>query len=149
MLRAMQYRQSPLNNVKETTTSSVRSPCFWTRTAAPSLLVSRWLCPLSVLLSKGLPGGSNSKESACRVGDPGSVRRSGRSPGEGNNNPLQYSCLENPLDSGVWRPTVHGVAKCWTHLNNEHKTLKKPSILMGCRRISRACVPCWAHVLKR
>ena len=39
---------------------------------------------------------------------------SGRSPGEGNGNPLQYSCLENPMDRGVWQPTVHGVAKSWT-----------------------------------
>ena len=48
------------------------------------------------------PGGSDSKASAYNVGDPGSNRVSGRSPGEGNGNPLQYSCLENPMDGGAW-----------------------------------------------
>ena len=60
---------------------------------------------------KGFPGDSDSKESACNAGDPGSIPGSGRSPGEGNDNPLQYACLENPMDRGVWRATVHGVAK--------------------------------------
>ena len=46
--------------------------------------------------------------------DAGSILRSGRSPGEGNSNPLQYSCLENPLERGVWRAAVHRVAKSWT-----------------------------------
>ena len=59
----------------------------------------------------GLPGGSDGKESACNVGDPGSVPGSGRSPGEGNGNPLQYSCLENSLNRGTEQATVHGVAK--------------------------------------
>ena len=58
-----------------------------------------------------LPGGSDSKESACNVGDPSSITGSGRSPGEGNGNPPQYSCLGNPMDRGAWRATVHGVAK--------------------------------------
>ena len=49
----------------------------------------------------GLPGGSDGKESACNVGDMGSIPGSGRSPGEGNGNPLQYSCLENPMDKGT------------------------------------------------
>ena len=48
---------------------------------------------------------------ACNVGDLGSIPESGRSPEEGNGNPLQYSCLENPMDGGAWWPTVHGVAK--------------------------------------
>ena len=48
------------------------------------------------------PGGSDSKTSAYNAGDPGSTPRSGRSPGEGNDNPLQYSCLENPMDGGTW-----------------------------------------------
>ena len=47
------------------------------------------------------------------AGDVGSIPRLGRSPGEGNGNPLQYSCLENPMDRGAWRATVHGVAKSW------------------------------------
>ena len=50
----------------------------------------------------GFPGGSDSKESACNAGDKGSVPGLGRSPEEGNRNPLQYSCLENPMDGGVW-----------------------------------------------
>ena len=63
------------------------------------------------LHNKGLPGGSDSKESACKEGDLGSIPGSGRSPGEGNGNPFQYSCLENPMDRGAWRATVHRVAK--------------------------------------
>ena len=59
-------------------------------------------------------GGSDSKASACNVGDLGSIPGSGRSPGEGNGNPLQYSCLENPIDGGAWWATVHGVAKSRT-----------------------------------
>ena len=48
------------------------------------------------------------KKSACNAGDPGSIPGLGRSPGEGNGNPLQYSCLENPMDRGAWQATVHG-----------------------------------------
>ena len=59
----------------------------------------------------GFPCGSDSKESACNVGDPGLIPGSKRFPGGGHDNPLQYSCLENPMDRGAWRPTVHGVAK--------------------------------------
>ena len=59
----------------------------------------------------GLPNGSDSIESACSAGDPGSIPGSGRSPGEGNGNPLQYSCLKNPMDRGAWQATVHGFTK--------------------------------------
>ena len=48
------------------------------------------------------PRGSDGKASVCTAGDPGSIPRLGRSPGEGNGNPLQYSCLENPTDGGTW-----------------------------------------------
>ena len=65
-------------------------------------------------------GGSEDKESACNVGDPGLIPRSGRSPGEGHGNPLQYSCLENSMHRGDWQATVHGVAKSWTSLINFH-----------------------------
>ena len=58
----------------------------------------------------GFPGGSDGKASACNAGDLGSIPGSGRSPGEGNGNPLQYSCLENPIVRGAWWVTVHGVA---------------------------------------
>ena len=63
---------------------------------------------------KGFPGGSDSKASVCSAGDPDSFPGLGRSPGEGNGTPLQYSCLENPMGRGAWWATVHGVAKSWT-----------------------------------
>ena len=53
-------------------------------------------------------------ESAYSAGEQGSIPGPGRSPGEGNGNPLQYSCLENPMDGAAWQTTVHGVAKSWT-----------------------------------
>ena len=56
--------------------------------------------------------------SACNEGDLGSIPGLGRSPGEGNGNPLQYSCLENPMERGVWWATVHGVAKSRTRLSD-------------------------------
>ena len=59
------------------------------------------------------PGGSDSKESACNAGDPASIPGLGRSPGEGNGYPFQYSCLENPVDRRAWWVIVHGVAKSW------------------------------------
>ena len=59
----------------------------------------------------GCPGGAVVKNLAANAGDRGSIPGSGRSPGEGNGNPLQYSCLGNPVDRGTWRVTVHGVAK--------------------------------------
>ena len=59
----------------------------------------------------GFPGGSDSKDSACNAGDLSSIPGSRRSPGEGNDNPLQYFCLDNPMDRGAWRATVHVVAK--------------------------------------
>ena len=64
------------------------------------------------------PGGSDGKASAYNAGDPGLIPGSGRSPGEGNGNPLQYSCLENPMDGRTWRATVHGVVKSWTRLSD-------------------------------
>ena len=65
----------------------------------------------------GFPGGSDDKESTCNAGDWGLIPGSGRSPGGGNGNPLQYSCLGNPMDRGAWRVTVHGVAKSQTRLS--------------------------------
>ena len=59
----------------------------------------------------GFPGGSDSKESALNAGNLGSLPGLGRSPGEGIGNPLQYSCLENPMGRGAWKATVQGVAK--------------------------------------
>ena len=68
--------------------------------------------------SKGFPCSSVTKESACSTGDPDSIPGLGRSPGEGNGNPLQYSYLENPMDREVWRATAHRVAKCWARLSD-------------------------------
>ena len=65
---------------------------------------------------------SDSKESACNVGDLGSIPWLGRSPGEGNGYPLQYSCLENSMDRGAWQAIVHGVAKSWTWKSDFHFT---------------------------
>ena len=62
----------------------------------------------------GFPGGSDGKESVCNAEDMGSIPRLGRSIGEGNGNPLQYSCLEKSMDGGAWRATVHGVTKTQT-----------------------------------
>ena len=59
----------------------------------------------------GFPGGSDSKESACNVGDLGLILGFGRSPGEGQVNPFQYSCLENPMDRGAWCAAIHGIKK--------------------------------------
>ena len=69
-------------------------------------------------LKEGFLGGSMLKNPLGNVGDVDSVSTSGRSPGDGNGNPLQYSCLENPRDRGAWRATVHGVAKSWTRLRD-------------------------------
>ena len=74
----------------------------------------------------GFPGGSGGKESACNTGDPGSIPRLWRSHGEGNGNPLEYSCLENSKNRGAWRATVHGVTKSWMWLGDWH--LMAPSI---------------------
>ena len=63
---------------------------------------------------KCFPGGSEVKVSACNAGDLGSIPGLGRSPGEGNGTPLQYSCLENPMDGGAWWATVHSIAKSQT-----------------------------------
>ena len=64
----------------------------------------------------GFPGSSVGKESACSAGDLSSIPGWGRSPGEGNGKPLQYPCLENPMNRGAWQAAVHGVAKSWAWL---------------------------------
>ena len=67
-----------------------------------------------IVFPLGFTDGSDGKESASNAGDPGSIPGLGRSPGEGNGTPLQYSCLEKPVDGGAWWATVHGVAKSRT-----------------------------------
>ena len=66
---------------------------------------------LTMGIWESFPGGSDGKESACNAGDLGLIPGLGKIPGEGNGNPLQYSCLENSTDRGTWRATVHGVTK--------------------------------------
>ena len=79
---------------------------------------------------EGCPGGSDSKESTCNGWDPGSIPGSGRSPGRGNGNPLQSSCLGNPLDRGAWRAIVHGVARGQTQLSNgDHPRSIDPALI--------------------
>ena len=82
------------------------------RTAAPA-----WLC-IFHYVKLHVPGGSDGKVSAYNVGGLGSIPELGRSPGEGNGNPLQHSCLENPTDGGAWWTAAHGVAKSQTRLSN-------------------------------
>ena len=67
---------------------------------------------------RGFPGGSEVKASASNAGDLGSIPGSGRSPGEGTGNPLQYSCLEKPMEGGVWWAPVHGATKSQTRLSD-------------------------------
>ena len=66
----------------------------------------------------GFSGGSDGQESACNAGDLSLITESGRSPGEGNGNSLQYSCLENPMDRGAWQARVHGVTKSQKRLSD-------------------------------
>ena len=84
----------------------------------------------------GFPGSSDGKASVCNAGDPGSIPRLGRSPGEWNDNLLQYSCLENSMDGGAWWATVHGVTKSRTRLSNftfflSHASKVTPQILQA------------------
>ena len=64
------------------------------------------------------PGGSDGKESVCNAGDPGLIPGLGKTPGEGTGNPLQYSCLENAMDRGVWWATLHGVTNSRPRLSD-------------------------------
>ena len=75
-----------------------------------------------VLINLSFPCGSYGKESACNVGGPGLIPGSGKSPGEGNSNPLQYSCLENSKDRGAWLAIVHGIAESQTWLSSHTHT---------------------------
>ena len=86
-----------------------RSLCAQLRKTLPDC--PHYLMP-GLCLSRGFPSGSDGKEPACNAGDLGSI------PGEGNGYPLQCSCLENPMDRGVWWATVHAVGKSRTELSN-------------------------------
>ena len=94
-----------------TVVASGLSPSARVQTWAPSL--TSW-----VTLAWGSPGSSGVKNPPANAGDTGSILGLRRSPGEGNGNPLQYSCLENPMDRGVWWATVHEVTKSRTCLSD-------------------------------
>ena len=76
----------------------------------PNMIIFSYI-HISCYMSIGFPCGSDGKESACNAGNLGSISGLGRSPGGGNGNPLQYSCLKNPMDREAWWATVHGVTK--------------------------------------
>ena len=82
----------------------------------------------------GFPGSSDSKESADNAGDPGSIPGSGRSPGEGNGNPLHYSCLENSM-VGVWQATVHGISE--SDMTEQLTLVRLSSMVMGITKNKR------------
>ena len=84
-----------------------------------SVAIHRWAVP-DCLSQKCFNSACSSvgKESGCNAGDLGSIPGSERSPGGGNGNPLEYSCLENPMDRGAWWAVIHGVTTSWTRLSN-------------------------------
>ena len=82
------------------------------------------------MFTKGPTCGSDSKQSACKVGDPDSITGSGRSPGEGNDNPPQYSCLENSMNRGAWWDTVHGLTKRHNLVTKQQKSEVSPLALL-------------------
>ena len=95
----------------------MRSPCTASKISAANKLINTFkkikLVKHKPFLSQSTPGGLVDKESACNAGNPGSIPGLGRSPGEGNGNPLPYFCLENPMDRGAWW-AIDGVAKSQT-----------------------------------
>ena len=96
----------------------------------------------------GFPGGSDGKESACNVGDPCSIPGLGRSPGEGNGYPLQYSCLENFVDRGAWQAAVHGAAELGTTKQLKRRQWHPTPVLLPGKSHGRrslvGCIP-WGH----
>ena len=90
---------------------------------------------MDLILSFLTPHSSVSKESTCNAGDAGLIPGSGRSPGEGNGNPLPYICLENPMDRGAWQATVHGVAR----VRRDLATKPPPQPTMKQRKYNRKC----------
>ena len=98
--------------------------CYYAGQKIQSVSAVRWYRKTWVNLLAKFPGGSDSKSSARNVGDTGSIPGSGTSPGEGNGNPLQYSCLENPMDRGAWWATAHRVTKSRTGLSDFTFTFK-------------------------
>ena len=105
---------------------------------SPSFSVTSLAAPAQSKYSipRGFPGGAGGEEPAANTEDPrdmGLNPESARSPAKGNHYPLQYSCLENPMDRGVWWATVHGVPKSWTRLRQQH-THTSHCILNNCHK---------------
>ena len=94
--------------------------CSALRTTVISLLEGIWS---NISVCEGFPDGASGKESACKAGDIGLILGTGRSPGEGNSNPLQYSWVGNPMDRGAWQATVSGVTESQTQLSTDSHTL--------------------------
>ena len=107
--------QSLVVKIKIPHASRQLSPGMATKARSTLINILNISISISIL---GFPGGSEVQASACKAGDPGSIPGSGRSPGEGNGNPLQDSCLENPMDRGAWGAIVYGVTKGRTQLRD-------------------------------
>ena len=107
------------------------------------MFVSIWNFVTKMVQIGRFPGGSDDKESACNAGDPGLIPGWGRSPGEGNGNPFQYSCLENPMNVGAWQATVHEVTKSWTWLSHFTFTLWCKCLKNQCLLRERFWVNYW------
>ena len=109
-------------------------PCPQTRNQS-RLLASRYprICPNACHSVCLFPGGASGKEPSANAGDirdAGAIPGSGRSPGGGLGSPLQYSCLENPMDRGAWWATVHGIAKSWTRLKRRSTLMHSVSLVL-------------------
>ena len=106
------------------------------------LSTTKLFCLEKAYHTQGLPWCHKGKESTCKAEDMGLIPGLGRSSAEGNGNPLQYSCLENSMDRGVWRATVHGVAKNWRWLSDWTKTTTRvtPTVCED-RRLQSPCSP--------
>ena len=96
---------------------------------------------LSTPVFLGFPDGSDGKESFCSAGDAGSIPGSGKYLEEENGNPLQYSCLGNPMDSGTWQATVHGIAESETTEQLSNNNLTSPSLAFLIYKMCTITVP--------
>ena len=119
MIDFMKYHQTTHCIFPNTSFQVLETKLFLTLYTAMFLsLISKLVIIHFLDCDPGFPGGSEVKSSACNAGDLGSIPGSGRSPGEGNGNLLQYSCLENAMDGGAWWATCHGVTKSQTWLSD-------------------------------
>ena len=109
-----------LQSVREPGIQTQINWLFWGASLPPSPSAGSPV-KVSSYLNQGFPGSSDGKASACNAGDLGLIPESGRFPGGGNDNPLQYSCLENPMNREAWQATFHVVAKSQTGLSTSQK----------------------------